>query len=371
MQKTTFFLFFLPFASLFAQSTAQNAAENLVPNPSFEINEGGYATEARDEAKNRRLFEASMSDWKAATLNSPDIRNLKKPQKGERFELPPHSGSSYSGAVCSSMNAEVISAKLKRTVKAGEAIYVEFWYAFGSLQGLPSSPKNNNKFFGALLTEKEIRVQNCHATVSEEQVHFPSDLSIIKLKWTKLSRTIVAKTDLNYINIGFFIPESTGTFDDYYYIDDVLVQPAKIEDVTKLADLPKKDTIKPIVAKPKKTIETAEKGESFVVENIQFETAKATLLPVSFQELDKIVDALRKNLNLKIEIQGHTDNTGNAAANQRLSENRALAVQQYLIQKGISAERLQPKGYGDTQPIAPNDTAQGRAQNRRVACKVN
>jgi outer membrane protein OmpA-like peptidoglycan-associated protein len=367
MQKTTFFLLFLPFAPLFAQSTA----ENLVANPSFEINEGGYATEARDEAKNRRLFEASMSDWKAATLNSPDIRNLKKPQKGERFELPPHSGSSYSGTVSSASNAEVIGAKLKRTVKAGEAIYVEFWYAFGSLQGLKPSPNNNNKYFGALLTEKEIRLPNCYATVSEEQLHLPPDLSIIKLKWTKLSRTILAKTDLNYINIGFFIPSNVGTFGDYYYIDDVLVQPAKIEDVTTIADLPKKDTIKPIIVKPKKTIETAEKGESFVVENIQFETAKATLLPVSFQELDKIVDALRKNPNIKIEIKGHTDNTGNAAANQRLSENRALAVQQYLVQKGIAAERLLPKGYGDTQPIAPNDSPQGRAQNRRVACKVN
>jgi outer membrane protein OmpA-like peptidoglycan-associated protein len=369
MQKVLFLLLLPAFVPVFAQ----NSAQNLVPNPSFEINEGGYVTEARDEAKNRRLFEASMSDWKAVTLNSPDIRNLKKPQKGERFELPPHSGSSYSGTVCSSMNAEVVGAKLTRTVKAGEVVYMEFWYAFGSLQGINSSPKNNNKFFGALLTEKEIRVENCYTIISEEQLHLPADLSIIKLKWTKISRTIVAKTDLNYINIGFFLPESVGTFGDYYYIDDVVVQIGKLEDRTKTVELPKTDStkFKSALVKSQKRLEMTHKDEYFILENIQFETAKATLLPISFEELDKIVTSLHKNRVIKIEIQGHTDNTGTAVTNQRLSENRALAVQQYLIQKGIASERLQVKGYGDTQPIAPNNTPQGRTQNRRVVLKVN
>ena len=73
---------------------------------------------------------------------------------------------------------------------------------------------------------------------------------------------------------------------------------------------------------------------------------------------------------LRIELGGHTDNVGNAAANQKLSEQRAKAVYDYLVQHGIAAGRLSYKGYGQTQPVADNSTADGRRQNRRTVFTI-
>jgi OOP family OmpA-OmpF porin len=82
--------------------------------------------------------------------------------------------------------------------------------------------------------------------------------------------------------------------------------------------------------------------------------------------LNKVVEVLEKNPTLKIEIEGHTDSIGSAKYNQALSERRAQAVKDYLVNKGITADRLMPVGYGLTRPIASNDTEDGRAKNRRV-----
>ncbi|HRO76098.1 MAG TPA: OmpA family protein [Crocinitomicaceae bacterium] len=104
--------------------------------------------------------------------------------------------------------------------------------------------------------------------------------------------------------------------------------------------------------------------------NIFFETAKATLLQESQMELDNLVKILNENPKMKIEIRGHTDNVGSDAANQTLSENRAKSVVDYLVSKGISASRLTSAGFGEKQPEATNDTEEGRAINRRVEFKI-
>jgi outer membrane protein OmpA-like peptidoglycan-associated protein len=78
------------------------------------------------------------------------------------------------------------------------------------------------------------------------------------------------------------------------------------------------------------------------------------------------IEFLKDNPTVKVEIQGHTDNVGNDDANQKLSEHRAKAVFDYVIDKGIPSDRLRYKGYGESQPIADNNTAMGRAKNRRT-----
>ncbi|MEJ2428528.1 MAG: OmpA family protein [Deltaproteobacteria bacterium] len=85
--------------------------------------------------------------------------------------------------------------------------------------------------------------------------------------------------------------------------------------------------------------------------------------------LDEVVSILKKNPQIKVEIQGYADNTGTAHYNQWLSERRAKRVMDYLVSKGINPERLQAKGYGSTRPVASNATEEGRAQNRRVELK--
>ncbi len=111
-------------------------------------------------------------------------------------------------------------------------------------------------------------------------------------------------------------------------------------------------------------------GAKLVIENILFNTGKSTLKPQSFAELDKFANLLLKNPTVQIEVSGHTDNVGSASINKKLSRDRALTVKNYLINKGVEAERITHMGYGFDQPIAPNDTPEGREQNRRVEIKV-
>ena len=100
-----------------------------------------------------------------------------------------------------------------------------------------------------------------------------------------------------------------------------------------------------------------------------FETAKWDIQPSGYKTLGNVVEILIKNPALKLEIQGHTDNRGSKAYNQPLSEKRAKAVMEYIVTKGIEQSRLSFAGYGFSRPVASNDTADGRAMNRRVELK--
>ena len=103
-----------------------------------------------------------------------------------------------------------------------------------------------------------------------------------------------------------------------------------------------------------------------ILKNIYFEFDKATLLPSSHNELGKLVDLMLDNKSLIIEIGGHTDNVGNESYNLTLSNERALSVKNYLIEKGVEPLRVQHKGYGKSKPITNNDNDEGRQINRRV-----
>jgi outer membrane protein OmpA-like peptidoglycan-associated protein len=111
-------------------------------------------------------------------------------------------------------------------------------------------------------------------------------------------------------------------------------------------------------------------GQKIVTRNIFFDVNKFDLKPESEAELMKVLELLNKNESMRLEIGGHTDNTGNAVSNLLLSENRAKSVYQYLLNKGITPARLTFKGYGANEPIAGNDTEAGKAMNRRTEFKV-
>lgn len=113
-----------------------------------------------------------------------------------------------------------------------------------------------------------------------------------------------------------------------------------------------------------------EPPKSFTLNNVLFDTGKSTIKSSSFSELNDLVAMMNLKPTLKIEIAGHTDNVGNKENNQKLSEERAIAVQKYLIQKGIEKSRVLAKGYGDTQPVADNSLETGRKQNRRTEVRV-
>jgi len=117
-------------------------------------------------------------------------------------------------------------------------------------------------------------------------------------------------------------------------------------------------------------LEPIEIGNKVILNNVFFDTNKFDLKPESIAELQKLVEFLTLNPSLQIEISGHTDDVGNDQLNQALSENRAKSVYEYLIANKIDASRLVYKGYGKTQPIAPNDSEEGRKKNRRTEFKI-
>jgi outer membrane protein OmpA-like peptidoglycan-associated protein len=111
-------------------------------------------------------------------------------------------------------------------------------------------------------------------------------------------------------------------------------------------------------------------GEKVVLHNIFFETDKFELLSYSQSELERLITFMTKNTTTQIEIGGHTDSEGSETHNNQLSQNRAKAVYDYLVSKGVEAGRLTFKGYGESAPIESNDTPEGRAKNRRTEFKV-
>lgn len=111
------------------------------------------------------------------------------------------------------------------------------------------------------------------------------------------------------------------------------------------------------------------RGQGLVLDGVEFDTGKATIRPSSYHRLDHIVEYMTHHTEAQIEIAGHTDNVGSPAANQALSQRRAEACRAYLISKGVDGTRLRAAGYGDTQPIASNKTAEGRQKNRRITAK--
>jgi len=111
-------------------------------------------------------------------------------------------------------------------------------------------------------------------------------------------------------------------------------------------------------------------GSRVILENIFFESDSHQLLPASLSELNKVHEFLNHHSAIGIEISGHTDSTGSAEHNQKLSEQRAQAVVDFLMEKGIAEQRLKAEGYGDRNPVAENSTEEGRAKNRRTELRI-
>jgi len=164
-------------------------------------------------------------------------------------------------------------------------------------------------------------------------------------------------------NLAYFASNRPGGFgglDIYYFELDESLRP---EPVLFTEEIPENQDTTSILMDALATLVT---GETFILPNIFFEFAQSSLLPDSYTELQRLLDFLIKNETVKIEISGHTDDQGSESYNQKLSMERAQTVYRYLINNGIDPSRLSYKGYGKGHPIAPNDTEENRAKNRRT-----
>jgi outer membrane protein OmpA-like peptidoglycan-associated protein len=113
-----------------------------------------------------------------------------------------------------------------------------------------------------------------------------------------------------------------------------------------------------------------EVGQVVRLNNIFFDFGKATLQPESGPELRRVIEFMRTNKGMRIEVDGHTDDVGADATNLQLSKERAAAVCRFLIENGVEATRLLSEGFGETRPITGNDSEEGRSLNRRVEFKI-
>ncbi len=128
---------------------------------------------------------------------------------------------------------------------------------------------------------------------------------------------------------------------------------------------PTKEVPKPVET-PKAEALKAEVGKAIVLEGVTFKSGSTTVQPASEPILSRALSTFLENPTIDVEIRGYTDNVGSAKANTQLSQKRADAVRTWLVKRGIPAARIKSKGYGSANPIAPNTTAEGRAQNRRI-----
>ncbi len=119
------------------------------------------------------------------------------------------------------------------------------------------------------------------------------------------------------------------------------------------------------------SVEAPFEEKIIITQKIHFEFNRWNIRPISFPILDDVVEVLKRNPQIKkVRIEGHTDWIGSDAYNIRLSDRRAESVRTYLIQKGVESDRLISEGFGESRPVADNNTTEGRAKNRRTEFTV-
>jgi outer membrane protein OmpA-like peptidoglycan-associated protein len=188
-------------------------------------------------------------------------------------------------------------------------------------------------------------------------------------------KPVIAKLELIDVDVNMVVATAISDASGNYKIKVPAAKSYGVEIIAKeyllyldAIDLSKEPSDEIIIRNFK--LDRVEVGVKVILKNIFFEFGKSTLKPESYGELNHVVKFLQNNETLRLELSGHTDNIGTYKYNKKLSEDRAKAVVDYLVKKGISQNRLTYKGYAYDQPIAPNTTEKGRAQNRRVEFKV-
>ena len=386
MCKPIPFLSLLSVFSLAAAQTPSALSSNLVFNPSFE----DYRECPRriDALGHLTIVDA----WYQPTEGSADYYNV----CGSRECGVPHNklgiqdahrGKGFCGIYCSKTDyREYLQTELREPLRAGEMYLVSFYvslseYSSGAVATIGALFTNDriSDTVRSVLMDKRVRqlapgISQTVASYFEPQVVNDFDRVLDDTKaWMSVSGVFTAHGGERFMTIGNFFPASQSNVVDldsltyllpgaYYYIDDVSVTCLGCGNSQK--NVP--DSSVAVKDDMASFADTLKVGSTFVLHNIFFDYDKAVLLQQSYKELHTLLGLPQSHPTMKIEIAGHTDGHGSVEYNQRLSENRARSVVDYLVSHGIDARRLSFKGYGKSHPIATNATEEGRAKNRRV-----
>ena len=317
------------------------AQKNLVPNFSFEESK----EKPTSMLDNGHEFSDVSKYWKTPNLASTDL--ITPRFKTAKFNpIEAFSGYNMSGIVMhGDFWSEYLKVELRESLQPGTEYYAEFWVAYCAEYNKEYASQYTNPYFGVHFGPSFFEKDNKQLPHSP-QVSLSDPAELKDKTWVKVSGNFIAKDTSKHIYIGQFAnpKDPAQMLLGYYYIDDVKV--LKFSDHS--------------------TIFTPAEYAPNGLNNIYFETDKHDLLPTSFKTLDEVHGFLTKNQSLEISIIGHTDNRGEFHHNQELSMNRANSVFDYLVNKGIAAERLKFSGKGASDPVASNLTEDGRQENRRV-----
>ena len=355
--KKTYILVFFVLSRLAFSQQSNEIVKNLVPNGSFE----NYRKKSGN-IKNAIPWQQIAS----VDFYQEPISNDTSRFKGAR------TGSCYAGLRFQKKYKEFVQVKFAEPLHRGTTYEYEMYVrlAFWSNASLKS--------FGALFTKMGYKSQGDVVRSALIDSVSKKGSFINGYQWFKISGKYMADGGEKYLTIGNFSPNvkkdmvrmnvfKFGFKEAYYFIDDISLVKAKepIEKV-KVEIVGSFSIEQDSVLEVKKDVKV---GEKIALKNIFFENGRYYLLPESYSELNKLAQYLLRNPHMEVQINGHSDNVGSKSKNQKISEQRAREVFEYLIKKGVQ-NKMYFKGYGSLMPIASNDDDIGRAKNRRVEFEI-
>jgi OOP family OmpA-OmpF porin len=374
-----------PCFALFVFFVCKFPAQNLVPNPSFE----SYSECPVMITQDRLL---GLNDWYQPTRGSADYYNrCSKKVCGVPRNLlgymQPRTGNGYVGIITYLKEKGKKDYREYLEAQLSDRLIKDHQYCVQVHIALARSSLYATSNFDILFSRFVVKSDNDKCLEEIPQLHYQDSLQMSgEQSWKEIKWIYTAEGGERFMVIGNLqkdkktpatkLPKAETAYDPanptslqypeaYYYLDDVSVTDITATGKCEWDFVPKPvatDTlVSHVPAAP-----AFELNKKLVLKNIYFDTDHATLLAASDAELDKLYDFLAAHGSLHAVITGHTDNQGTAEHNRLLSLARAKAVMEYLTSKGIAEERLLPAGMGQTQPIAANDTEEGRQLNRRV-----
>lgn len=364
-------------------------AQNLIADSSFESNKFIPIEYSALGASN---------SWNSPTRGTTDLFCTcnKKDKKNSRVNVPDnamgvqeaHSGKCYAGFFACSHGyyREYLQTNLSQPLQGNKEYILNLYISLSDYSTLAIDK------IGVCFLYKNAKYEHSNVITDLHPSYIPleEEVGMDVNEWHQLTLKYKAKGGETVLLLGSFNikrlwqtgntvpPEISSPIskrierDAYYYVDDVSVfeyKPEKeIIDTIQYPDpfastnieLPDTEIVEPV------TIEKLPSDVVMAFKNVLFQSGEAILSPLSFPELNIIASYMKVDPKLHIEIYGHTDNAGDEEKNLELSIKRAAAVGNYLVAKGVIASNVTSSGFGSTNPVASNETPEGRKQNRRV-----
>ena len=384
MRKTSLIaplIFLIACSAAWAQTaskteTAKPKFVNLVVNPSFE-------EKSPDQTENITSTAplSGIKGWTSPNLGEPDIYGTT--DKGNIYD---GYGASWAfkaknGKHVAGLNVhntrEYIQGSLSQPLTVGKKyhfwFYVHYHCSGANNIGIAFLPQKADLKTDGVLPLKPVAYQKEVTKYSEAKT------------WALVRDSFIAYEPYQYFIIGNFFKDADtqleGLIEHYFaYIDDVAVVESRDQKtgMPAVADAQKEkekwqqnvSTVKKITETPGISLNDVSADTPITLDNVLFKVGTDELLPESIDALDNIIAQMKRNANVKINIIGHTSSEGTKVFNQALSEQRAQAVKNTMVQRGVDATRVTAVGMGETKPLEKGDTEEARIKNRRVEFEV-